>query len=120
MSFDAGLAIEWHHADGLRPEQREATETRLRALAAGHRDLISVRIAARETTHHRHGAKEIRIAGRSHGHELVSLRTAPDLALALAAALDAFEAELRELRERRREGRVPHREEPPPPEASSA
>jgi len=105
MSFDEGLAIEWHHANGLRPEQREATEARLLALAGAHRDLISVRIAARETTHHRHGAKEVRIAGRSHGHELVSLRTAPDLALALDAALDAFEGELRELRERRRGGR---------------
>ena len=105
MSFDEGLAIEWHHADGLRPEQREAADARLLALEGGQRDLIAVRIAARETTHHRHGAKEVRIAGRSHGHELVSLRTAPDLALALEAALDAFERELRELRERRRGSR---------------
>jgi cold shock CspA family protein/ribosome-associated translation inhibitor RaiA len=110
MSFEQGLAIEWSHAEGLPEEQRLAVEDRLRGLAEGQRDLIAVSIAVRGTSHHRHGGQEVRVAARAHGRELVALRQAPDAALALDAAVDAFERELRSLRERRRgsrEQRVP-------------
>jgi cold shock CspA family protein len=113
VSFEQGLLIDWNHAEGLRPEQREAVEERLRGLAEGQRDLIAVHIAVRESSHHKHGAKEVRIAARAHGKELIALREAPDAALALDAAVDAFERELRTLRERRRGSREQRVSGPP-------
>jgi len=108
------MEIHWKGGSTLRPEEREAIESRLRALEGGHRDLIDVRIALEDATHHRHGAKEARIACRLLGREVVSSRTADDLRLALDQATDVFEQEvrrsrsLREIRHEERPSGPPH------------
>ena len=107
------MEIHWHHADGLGAELRAGGEERLRALAQDHSDLIDVRISARTTEHHRHGGREIRIACQARGREIVVARTRADLAQAFQEALDAFEREVRRMRERRTDRRVERPPEPP-------
>jgi len=91
--------IHWRNFQHLEPEERSAIEGRLRALAAERDDLLDVRIAGQSTEHHRHGAREARIAARLRGKEIVASRSAPDDRLALDAAVDAFEREVRKRRE---------------------
>jgi cold shock CspA family protein/ribosome-associated translation inhibitor RaiA len=108
------MEIHWHHVGTtLRSEERAAIEERLRALAAGHDDLIDIRISGRESGHHRHGEKEVRIVCQARGKELVAARSRPDLGLALHEALDAFEREVHRLRERRRDLGLERPSEPP-------
>ncbi|HET6304398.1 MAG TPA: cold shock domain-containing protein [Myxococcota bacterium] len=108
------MEIHWHHVGTtLRDEERAAIEERLRSLAAGHDDLIDVRITGRESGHHRHGEKEVRIVCQARGKELVAARSRADLGLALHEALDAFEREVHRLRERRRDRSLERPAEPP-------
>ena len=107
------MEIHWVHADDLSEEEREATEARIRALAEGHADLIDVRITAVSGAHHEHGDKEVRIACQARGRELVASRTRADVGLALNEVLDAFEREVRRLRERRRDRRSERPTAPP-------
>jgi cold shock CspA family protein/ribosome-associated translation inhibitor RaiA len=107
------VEIHWRNVKGLREEERLAVEGRLEALAADHQDLIDLRISAKPTRHHRRGGQEVRISCQARGTELVAARTRPELILALNEALDAFEREVRRLRERRRDRRV-ERPAPPP------
>ena len=108
------MEIHWHHVGTtLRDEERAAIEERLRSLAAGHDDLIDVRISGRESGHHRHGEKEVRIVCQARGKELVAARSRADLGLALHEALDAFEREVHRLRERRRDRSLERPAEPP-------
>jgi ribosomal subunit interface protein len=107
------VEIHWRNLDALREEERRVVEERLEALAAGHTDLIDVRIAAKPTRHHRHGAQEVRITCQARGKELVAARTRDDLGLALNEALDAFEREVHRLRDRRTLKRGERPAEPP-------
>lgn len=95
------VQIHWRHLDDIDPEEREAVEARLRALADGQTDLIDVRISAKTSGHHRRGDKEVRIACLARGKELVAARTRPDLTLALREAVDAFVREVKRFRDRR-------------------
>lgn len=107
------MEIHWRNLEGLDDKLRGRAEDRLRSLTEGHTDVIDIRIAAKPTRHHRHGGQEVRITAQARGREIVSARTRPDLGLAVHDALDAFEHELRRLRERRR-GRRNERPAQPP------
>lgn len=106
------MEIHWVHAGDLSEQERGAAETRVRALEEGHSDLIDVRITARTTGHHKHGDKEVRIACDARGREIVAARTREELGIALNEVLDAFEREVRRMRERRTDRRS---ERPPSP-----
>jgi CspA family cold shock protein len=87
---------------------RDAAESRIRALAGEHDDLLFVRVAGRTTRHAKHGDREVHITGRAKGRELVASRVRPDLSLALHDAVDAFAAQIRKLRGKRK-ARPPQR-----------
>ena len=107
------MEIHWLHPDRFRDAERDLAEARLRELASGHTDLIDVRVAARPTAHHRHGGQEVRITCQARGREIVAARTRDDAGLALNEALDAFEREVRRLRDRRQQLRTERPAGPP-------
>jgi cold shock CspA family protein/ribosome-associated translation inhibitor RaiA len=101
------MQFHWVEGEVFLEADRDNAEARIRMLADGHTDLIDVRITARPSGHHRHGGQEVRITGEARGKEIVAARTRPDAGLALNEALDVFEQELRQLRDRRgRQGEV--------------
>ncbi len=106
------MELHWVHPELLSEVERDSAERRVRELAAGHTDLIDVRILARATSHHRHGAQEIRITCQARGQEIVAARTQPDVGLALNEAVDAFEREVWRMRHRHEQAR---KERPAPP-----
>lgn len=99
------MQIHWVHMQEIRPEHREKVEGRLRELAEGRNDLIDLRITGHTSNHHRHGGREVTLVCQARGKDLVASRSAPELALALDEALQAFEREVRSLRDRRSERR---------------
>jgi ribosomal subunit interface protein len=107
------LQIHWHGVDAIDDDQRVSVERRLRELEQGHQDLIDVRISAQRSGHHRFGEQEVRIACQARGKELVAARTRAEVGAALDEALDAFEREVRRLRDRRRDRRHDLPPEPP-------
>lgn len=107
------MQLHWVHPDVFDERDRSAAEKRIQALASHSTDLIDVRISARTTAHHRHGEQEVRITCDARGRELVAARTRPDAGLALNEALDAFEHEVRRLRDRRTKQRANRAAEPP-------
>jgi cold shock CspA family protein/ribosome-associated translation inhibitor RaiA len=109
------MEIHWVGMGRLEDAERAEIEARLKRLAESHSDLIDVRIAGRTTRHHHHGDQEIRITCQARGREIVAARTRPDLTLALVDALDVFEREVRQLREKRRDL---SRAQPPEPPVS--
>jgi cold shock CspA family protein/ribosome-associated translation inhibitor RaiA len=107
------MEIHWVHANELDSEDRRRAEDRIGSLAEGHSDLIDVRFVAKTTGHHQHGGAEVRITCQARGKEIVAARTRPDVSLALHDALDAFEGEIRRMRDIRQDRRV-HQSAPPP------
>ncbi len=107
------MEIHWVHAGDIPEEQRSLAEERMRALAEGHSDLIDVRITLRATGHHKHGDKEVRIVCEARGREIVASRAREDAGLSLNEALDAFEREVRRMRERRTDQRSERPAGPP-------
>ena len=104
------MEIHWRNLSTLDETLRARVEERLRALAADRDDVIDFHIAAKTTRHHVHGGSEVSVRASARGKDLVASRMRPDLAQALAEALDAFERELRRFRERaseRRDARAP-------------
>jgi len=99
------MQIHWSHMQEIEAAHREKVEARLQGLAEGRKDLIDVRITGRTSGHHRHGDREVRIVCLARGKELVASRTREELALALDETVDAFEREVRTLRDRRAERR---------------
>jgi ribosomal subunit interface protein len=106
------MRIHWRNVP-VRPEARARIEERLRALAADRDDLIELHISAKGTRHHVHGAREVSVRAQSRGREIVATRSRPDLAQALAEAIDAFERELRRVRERSSQHRDARAASPP-------
>ena len=109
------MEIHWLNTDAFLPADMRKAEQRIGSLAEAATDVIDVRIGARPSGHHRHGGQEVRITCEARGREIVAARTRPDIGQALNEALDAFERELRKLRDRRAERR-PGSEHPAPPE----
>jgi cold shock CspA family protein/ribosome-associated translation inhibitor RaiA len=107
------MEIHWVHANGLAEDDRAEAEGRLYALAEGHADLIDIRVLARETGHHKHADKEVRITCEARGREIVASRSRPDLGLALNEVLDVFEREVRKMRRRQSDRRVQRPPAPP-------
>jgi cold shock CspA family protein/ribosome-associated translation inhibitor RaiA len=107
------MEIHWSHAEEISEDERRAIEARLAALAQGHTDMIDLRIVGRGSGHHRHGGKEIRVTCQVRGKEIVAARSANELGLALDQAIDAFEREVRKLREIRSNHRDERPQSPP-------
>ncbi len=107
------MEIHWSHVEEISEEERLAIEARLAALAEGHTDMIDLRIVGRESGHHRHGGREIRLTCQVRGKEIVAVRSADDLGLALDQAVDAFEREVRKLRDIRNSHRDERPQNPP-------
>jgi cold shock CspA family protein/ribosome-associated translation inhibitor RaiA len=107
------MDLHWHHPELFSAQDRTLTEQRLQELARDHTDLIDVRISARPNAHHRHGGQEVRIVCEARGKEIVAARTRPDLGLALNETLDAFEREIRRMRQRRTQQRKERPASPP-------
>ena len=107
------MQIHWYGMGDLDEAERRAIEARLERLAAGHADLIDLRIAGHKSGHHQHGNQEVRISCQARGREILAARTRPDLGLALDEALDAFEGEVHRLREKRRDLSRARPQEPP-------
>jgi cold shock CspA family protein/ribosome-associated translation inhibitor RaiA len=107
------MELHWVHPEIFREQDRLVAEERIYALAQGKNDLIDVRITARATPHHRHGAQEVRITCEARGKEIVAARSRPDAALALNEALDAFEREVMRMRHRRSQERSKRPATPP-------
>ncbi|MBW2267412.1 MAG: HPF/RaiA family ribosome-associated protein [Deltaproteobacteria bacterium] len=97
------MEIHWVGLRELDDSERAQAEARLSRLAEGHSDLIDLRITGHRTAHHRHGGQEVRVTCQARGREIVAARTRPDLGLALNEVLDAFEAEVHKLRDKRRD-----------------
>ena len=97
------MEIHWVGLSELEDADRSAAEARVTRLAEGHTDLIDVRITGHQTRHHKHGDQEIRITCQARGREIVAARNRPDLGLALHDALDAFERQVHDQREKRRD-----------------
>jgi CspA family cold shock protein len=95
------MEIHWTHVEDIEASERQAAEDRIRGLSNGHSDLIDVRVVASKTRHHRRGGCEVRIVCLARGKEIVARRMADNVGLALNEALDAFEREVRRLRDRR-------------------
>jgi len=106
------VEIHWRNMEPLTEDDRGAIERRIERLAADHTDLIDVRISGRTNRHHRLGGQEVRITAEARGREIVAARTRIEVGLALNEAMDAFERELRRLRDRRLSRRS---EQPPAP-----
>ncbi len=107
------MQVQWHHPETFTEADRQTVEERIEALAGDHGDLIDVRISARTTEHHRHGAQEVRVVCAARGKEIVAARTRPDAALALQEAVDVFEREVWRMRHRRTQQRRERPAEPP-------
>jgi cold shock CspA family protein/ribosome-associated translation inhibitor RaiA len=107
------MEIHWGGASEFQDRERANAEARIERLAEGHSDLIDLRITGRKTGHHRHGDQEVRVTCQARGHETVVARTRPDLGLALNEALDAFEREVRQRREKLRDLSRSRPPEPP-------
>ena len=97
------MEIHWNGLDEISTLEKGRIEERIAALAEEHRDLIDVRIAARTTNHHRHGGQEVHITCEARGQQIVASRMREDLGLSLNEVLDAFEREVRRMREKRQE-----------------
>ena len=109
----ADIEIHWDHLNGVSEAARTRAEERLRALAAQHDDLLSLRVSGRTSAHHRRGDREVRIVGKAKGRDFFVSRVRPELGRALHDALDAFVHEVRNLRSRLA-ARTPQRSDTPP------
>jgi len=107
------VEIHWRNMDEIDEAKRGVIEERLRGLAEGHTDLIDLWITGSRSGHHRHGDQEVRLRCQARGREIVAARTRPDLGQSLDEVLDAFEREVRKLRDRRTDHRGTRPAEPP-------
>ncbi len=107
------MELHWVHPGVFGEAERQLAEKRIEELASEREDLIDVRITARSSEHHRHGGQEVRITCQARGKEIVATRTRPDAGLALNEVLDAFEREVRRMRDRRTGQRTEHEAAPP-------
>ncbi len=95
------MEIHWRNPRQVDPAEREAAEAKLRALAAGHTDLIDLWIDLPDEPHHRKGNEHATVRAQLRRAELVARGEDIDSSLALRRALERFEQELRKLRARR-------------------
>ena len=92
------IQIHWDHLNEVSDAVKAPAEARLRALAAQHDDLLSLRVSGRTSAHHRRGDREVRIVGKAKGRDFFVSRVRPELSRALHDAVDAFVHEVRNLR----------------------
>lgn len=93
------MEIHWIDVHCLSAAEREAVEERLRRLAQGHDDLLTVRLAVETNLHHAHGHKQARIASFVRGIPIAIHREQPELEVAIEEALNSFESEVQRVRQ---------------------
>ena len=101
------MEIQWHVVTDLDEKRRDAAEARIRKLSEGQRDLIHVVVHVEGSKHHQHGAAEAKIRCQAKGRELIAHERDEEPEIALTRAVDAFEREVRAMREKRRDHRGP-------------
>lgn len=106
------MEIHWRKAEKLTEDEREAAERLLESLAADHNDLIDVWIEVDESPHHRQGNATVSIRCQARGEDLVVRERAHEPSQALRDVLDAFDRDVRKMRDRRLSRRT---ERPPAP-----
>ena len=115
------MDIQWHVVTKLDEARREAVEARILKLGEGQRDLIHVVVHVEGSNHHQHGAAEAKIRCQAKGRELIARERDAEPEIALVRAVDAFEREVRSMREKRRDRRGRRAPAPPPmPEPEDA
>lgn len=95
------MEVHWRNPLVLNETDRDAAEQRISRLAEHHRDLIDVWVDVTEDHHHRQGSANVTLRGQVRRAEIVARGDDVKVRLALHHALDAFERQLRDLRERR-------------------
>jgi hypothetical protein len=53
------IQIHWDHLNEVSDAAKAPAEARLRALAAQHDDLLSLRVSGHSSAHHRRGGREV-------------------------------------------------------------
>ena len=97
------MDLQWHTKVDVPEQARAAIEKRIEDLAAEHADLIHVVIHVERSNHHRHGVAEAKIRGQARGRELIASGRGEEPEIALDEASDAFEREVRTMRDKRRD-----------------
>ena len=103
------MEIHWHEKTEIAAEAKETAERRIEALAEGHRDLIHIVVHVEGSAHQRKGRAEAKIRCQAKGREYVAREHAEKPEAALERAVEAFEREVREARERNTEAARAHR-----------
>jgi ribosome-associated translation inhibitor RaiA len=96
------MEIHWTGFPQLRTAARIRSEARLHKLAAGHHDLIDVRIVADLASPHARGGQHVKIACQLRGQQLMARAAHEDLGHALSDGIDGLEQEIHRRRERTR------------------
>lgn len=99
------MDIQWHVVTDLDASRREAAEARILKLGQGQKDLIHVVVHVEGSNHHQHGAAEAKIRCQAKGRELIAHERDEEPEIALTRAVDAFEREVRAMRDKRRDRR---------------
>ena len=97
------MDLQWHAKVEVPEKTREAIDKRIVDLADEHDDLIHVVIHVEGSNHHRKGVAEAKIRGQARGRELIANGRGEEPAMALDDAVEAFEREVRTMRDKRRD-----------------
>ncbi len=103
------MQIHWHDASWLSDTEKTEIEKRIHTLAEqGHNDIIDVRITGRPSRHKGHTNHEVKITCDARGQEIVAVRAASKIERALHDALESFKQQVREMRSKRNDHRIPN------------
>ncbi len=101
------MQIHWRKANELSEAERELARERIESLAEGHRDLIDIWVEVQPSSrHHRQGSESVSIRAQARGATIVAHAEEEQLRPALRSALDKFEREVQQLRDKRRDRRT--------------
>ena len=108
------MQIHWRHPGSLSDAEREFAERHLSGLAEGHGDLTDLWIdVSSESQHHKKGDKKVTIRCQARRASIVAVGADAEPGLALRAAIEKFEREVWQLRDRRTDHRPRPASAPP-------
>lgn len=108
------MEIHWRHPEKITEAEREFAMRHLEDLAAGHADLTDLWVdIANGSQHHRKGDEKVTIRCQARRASIVAIGTGDEAGLALREALEKFEREVWQLREKRAEHRPKPETSPP-------